>query len=762
MENSAKPMARRRRRWKVAAALLGVLVASIAAFPWIAGTRPIRNWLLTRANRALAPGGLDASRFRFSWFGPTVIEGFGLRNARGHRILQTSRAVWDRNLFLVLFDRPRYGTLRLEDARLDIERLPDGKIDLAETLRPVLDGPEATDLTIEIARGTFRLRGKGLVEPVQARDFTLHVHRPPSPEPAMWTISLANSELESLRLNGSYDRWDTSKGARKDLEFQVQALNWPLAIGSDQFAIRTAFSGSTRGELEHGFLATTGNISLANPTVSGPILNGDRIGVGPTTATWDVSQSEAGWKIKEFLVENALDSKTSFGSLRASGDPIRVVGKLDLGAFSREFPHALKLREDFHLDRGIAEIALAATQVDHRPGWTVDLKLSGLAGRAGSRPLSIKRPANLRAQISDERGSLKLASLSLESSFLTAQTRESIAQETAIVGTLDLAAFHREFGDMIDFRGLEPTGLGRFSAALRSEEAKIAVDFHALTFGLMDEAISLGATRIQASARGDLLRSPADASWNLRLDVASAQGPGLSVGPLTIAAQGEPGTVAIEPISTTLNGGTLNLTPELVDVAGGRTLRLGSGSSLRDAEVNEVLSRRVLSFVAPILEGATRARGFVSATIDRAEFPLNPDVASKAVVEGQVVFRNLEFGPGPLASDLLGLLGRGDPTLKLDQPVILSIADGKIRQRGLAIPLGDLTRIELEGTVGFDRSLDLRATLPLTPAMFPNRPLVGDVIGGTRLTLPIGGTLSRRRSTRTPWPMRWPAPGRTC
>jgi translocation and assembly module TamB len=25
--------------------------------------------------------------------------------------------------------------------------------------------------------------------------------------------------------------------------------------------------------------------------------------------------------------------------------------------------------------------------------------------------------------------------------------------------------------------------------------------------------------------------------------------------------------------------------------------------------------------------------------------------------------------------------------------------------------------------------------------MFPNRPLVGDVIGGTRLTVPIGGTL---------------------
>src|SRR6185437_10768838 len=105
-----------------------------------------------------------------------------------------------------------------------------------------------------------------------------------------------------------------------------------------------------------------------------------------------------------------------------------------------------------------------------------------------------------------------------------------------------------------------------------------------------------------------------------------------------------------------LNGGRMRLVPEL-QTDPTLVLKLNSGSELIDAEVNEESSRRVLSFVAPVLEGATRATGRVSARIDRAEFPIGAGASRKAQVEGKVVFQDLTFAPGPLAEGVLGLMG---------------------------------------------------------------------------------------------------------
>lgn len=86
---------------------------------------------------------------------------------------------------------------------------------------------------------------------------------------------------------------------------------------------------------------------------------------------------------------------------------------------------------------------------------------------------------------------------------------------------------------------------------------------------------------------------------------------------------------------------------------------------------------------------------------------------------------------------------RGDRTLRLDQPVVLAIVDGKVHQTGLAIPIADVTRIEMEGTVGFDQSLDLRTSVALTDEMFGNAEVLGAIADGVRITVPITGTLDR-------------------
>ena len=88
---------------------------------------------------------------------------------------------------------------------------------------------------------------------------------------------------------------------------------------------------------------------------------------------------------------------------------------------------------------------------------------------------------------------------------------------------------------------------------------------------------------------------------------------GMRLGRTALVVRGEKGKVLIDPIDSTLNSGRLHLEPEVTrDKQGLAWIHLGSSSGLLDAVVNDEVSHRVLSFVAPVLDQATRVRGRVS------------------------------------------------------------------------------------------------------------------------------------------------------
>ncbi|MEO6808654.1 MAG: hypothetical protein ABI353_06030 [Isosphaeraceae bacterium] len=327
---------------------------------------------------------------------------------------------------------------------------------------------------------------------------------------------------------------------------------------------------------------------------------------------------------------------------------------------------------------------------------------------------------------------------------------------------LDLQGTYRAEGDRIDlseivlltpFARLEASGQiedlsGRRLADL---EGRLVPDWKALNARLQEE-VEPGA-RVDGRPGpvhlvGSLASNPSGDWLNgldagVGFDLTSADVYGLRLGPAPIAVQFQGGQLSLEPIRTSLNGGLVHLDPEIIrDQAGGLSLAFKPGSGIENAQINDEVSSRVLAFAAPVLRDATKVRGLISGTIDRAIIPLGADHGRSTVVEGKMVFQNVAFIPGPLSRDLLSLIGRQDATLNLDNPIFLSIANGQIYQRGLSIPIGRLARIDLEGTVGFDRTLDMRAHLPLTPSLAANRPVLGGLMDGIGLTVPIRGTLS--------------------
>ena len=245
---------------------------------------------------------------------------------------------------------------------------------------------------------------------------------------------------------------------------------------------------------------------------------------------------------------------------------------------------------------------------------------------------------------------------------------------------------------------------------------------------------------------GETWRQGLDGEVGVSLDSGDLYG--LKLGPTAVVLRSKRGTLAIDPIDTTINEGRLHLEPSVRTGDGkdkeGPALVLGPGSSLTNARVNDEVSRRVLSFVAPVLNSATRVRGQVSAKIEDAIFPIGGRPGGGAKVNGAIVFHDVEFIPGPMTEQLFTLFGReSTPIWRLNDPVSLTIADRRVYQHGLTIPIGKLSRVEFDGWVDFDRNINLIASVPVLPSMLADRPVLGGIAGTTKIKVPIRGTLKK-------------------
>jgi hypothetical protein len=287
----------------------------------------------------------------------------------------------------------------------------------------------------------------------------------------------------------------------------------------------------------------------------------------------------------------------------------------------------------------------------------------------------------------------------------------------------------------VDFKGsLEPDWAAINAVLVREVEPNARIAGQARAWRL--------AGAIARPATADDWLGGLHGELGIQVDTLDAFGMRLGATALVVRAAG--GRLTVDPIDTRLNEGILHVEPEWVrDSQGSLRLKLGPTCTLENAVVNDEVSHRVLSYVAPVLDGATRVQGRVSVKRVDAEFPLFAATGSPVRVEGDVLFDDVRFLPGPLADDLMSLFPNSDatkPLLVLRDPISFRVAEGKVHQRGLTIPLGKVGSAALEGSVDFQKNLDLVARFSLNPPG-PDMPVLATILRTARFELPIRGTL---------------------
>ena len=242
-------------------------------------------------------------------------------------------------------------------------------------------------------------------------------------------------------------------------------------------------------------------------------------------------------------------------------------------------------------------------------------------------------------------------------------------------------------------------------------------------------------------------------SGNFGLDVASLSAFGVQVGPMAVVLKLGQGQAKFDPIATTVNGGPAFIQGNLaLDAEHGLWFRLDE-SRIDGAAINDAVSSSLLAFVAPVLSRATEVNGKVTVVLapGGAAFPITAKGSTR--VQGVMAFKDVICRPGPLADQVFSITGKSAPKLAFAEPVQFSILDGRVRQSGFSVPLGGGNKVEFAGSVGFDKTLAVQATVPITAAMIGRDAQLEKLLNGLKVNVPIGGTLAKptidRRALQT-------------
>ena len=273
----------------------------MVALPWIVTLGPVQRQLAVQANRLMAPGSVRFDRLRVSWSRPTEIDGLVLRDAQGDDIVAAPKAHFAWNLWEILVTRPATGTLTLDRADVSIERFADGRIDLLETLRPIIsDRPKRTVL-IRVVEGTLRFRVEGLSEPILADSANIELDLNAFPGPVAWRMKLARTvgrtDPGHVQVEGSMSRQKAENGLPVELTLAIKGDRWPWAYARPGIDARGIFGGTIDARHELGKWSLAGDVQLHDLVASGSALAGDTPRLDAVTAVWKADKTDEGWVV---------------------------------------------------------------------------------------------------------------------------------------------------------------------------------------------------------------------------------------------------------------------------------------------------------------------------------------------------------------------------------------------------------------------------------------------------------------------------------
>ena len=195
-------------------------------------------------------------------------------------------------------------------------------------------------------------------------------------------------------------------------------------------------------------------------------------------------------------------------------------------------------------------------------------------------------------------------------------------------------------------------------------------------------------------------------------------------------------------IQGTVNKGKMSLQPAIDFSAEPPVISIPENNLvLTGVGFSEDMSRDLLAQLHPIFIGAAVSQGTLDLGIRHFKWPMGAAERKKAAFSGTITFNEVKLRAGGLLTPLLEVMKVEEREITIgDQPMDCIGENDRIRCSPLEILVKDHS-LMLSGSIGFDKSLDYIAQIPVTQRM-----VGGDAykyLEGTSISVPIGGTVSK-------------------
>ena len=229
-----------------------------------------------------------------------------------------------------------------------------------------------------------------------------------------------------------------------------------------------------------------------------------------------------------------------------------------------------------------------------------------------------------------------------------------------------------------------------------------------------------------------------DFSGAIRADSINAFGLDISATEIPIRVANES---ALAKLAATANGGQLNLQPTLHLQKEPFMLTLPQDTIiLKDVKITDAIAEQLMSKIHPVFQGAVQAEGQVDLHMQHFNWPLDSQYRDQTDFAGTLRLKGVRINSTKMLTGILALVGiRGNEMNFEDLDIDFVARNGRIETSPIRLEI-DGYPIALHGSVGFDKSLDYTAKIPITPK------LVGDkaytYLEGVTIDVPIRGNSS--------------------
>lgn len=233
----------------------------------------------------------------------------------------------------------------------------------------------------------------------------------------------------------------------------------------------------------------------------------------------------------------------------------------------------------------------------------------------------------------------------------------------------------------------------------------------------------------------------ANLTTKAKLGFEKAQYMGLNFGPTEVDIQIQNGLLKISPFSTTVNNGQFNFAAEADFKQKPTLLKTTQLVAMKDIQINEIISQRLLMYVNPIFLNPVDVAGVANFSAERLVIPLAGASKNDLEVVGTIAIDNLKLGPAGLLGLIISATGRRGPSANMRiHPTRFVLRNGFVQYDDMQIDIGD-NPVNFKGVIGLDKSLNMTVTLPYTLKGRTAR--VDKETVGQRIPLPLRGTIEK-------------------